>query len=47
VILAYAGYLLGQHFRDIDHYVGPVSTACVVIAVIAYLWRLATWRPKA
>ncbi|KAK0357641.1 hypothetical protein LTR94_038609, partial [Friedmanniomyces endolithicus] len=30
VILAYAGFLLGQNFRDIDKYVGPVATAFVV-----------------
>ncbi|WP_343546840.1 DedA family protein [Sphingobium yanoikuyae] len=46
LVLAYAGFLLGQNFRDIDKYVGPVATACVVGAVLLYLWRLATWRPK-
>ncbi|WIA55990.1 hypothetical protein N6H05_23730 [Sphingobium sp. WTD-1] len=46
VILAYAGFSLGRNFRDIDKYVGPVATACVVGAVLLYLWRLLTWRPK-
>lgn len=41
IILAYAGYVLGQNFRDIDKYVGPAATACIVGAVILYLWRLA------
>jgi len=46
IILAYAGYILGQNFHDIDRYVGPVATACVVGAVFFYLWRLATWKPR-
>lgn len=45
VVLAYAGYLLGYHFNQIDKYVGPIATVCVVGAVIAYLWRLFTWKP--
>jgi membrane protein DedA with SNARE-associated domain len=45
LVLAYAGYLLGYHFRDIDSYVGPVATACVIAAAAAYLWRLFTWKP--
>ena len=46
IILAYAGYVLGQNFRDIDKYVGPAATACVVGAIALYLWRLATWKPR-
>lgn len=46
IILAYAGYILGQNFHDIDRYVGPVATACVVGAAFFYLWRLATWKPR-
>ncbi|MET0371929.1 MAG: DedA family protein [Sphingobium sp.] len=46
VILAYAGYVLGYNFSDIDKYVGPAATATVVIAVIGYVWRLATWKPR-
>jgi membrane protein DedA with SNARE-associated domain len=45
-VLAYAGFLLGYNFRDIDRYVGPVATATVVALVILYAWRLATWKPK-
>ncbi|PZU60184.1 MAG: DedA family protein [Sphingobium sp.] len=45
-VLVYAGYLLGYNVRDIDRYLGPVATACVVIAAAFYLWRLLTWRPR-
>lgn len=46
IILAYAGYFLGQNFSEIDKYVGPAATACVVGAIGLYLWRLATWKPR-
>lgn len=46
IILAGAGYVLGYNFRDIDTWIGPLATATVVIAVLGYLYRLATWRPK-
>lgn len=47
LVLAYAGYLLGFHFNQIDKYVGPIATICVIAAIIAYLWRLFTWKPTA
>jgi membrane protein DedA with SNARE-associated domain len=46
LILAYAGYLLGANFREIDTYIGPISTAVVVIIAILYVWRLITWKPS-
>ncbi len=46
VVLAYAGFLLGYHFHDIDKYVGPVATGIVILCVVGYLWRLAIWRPS-
>ena len=46
IILAYAGFVLGKNFSAIDKYIGPAATICVVGAVILYLWRLATWKPK-
>lgn len=46
IILAGAGYVLGYNFREIDTWIGPLATATVAIAVVAYLYRLATWRPK-
>lgn len=45
-LLALAGFVLGQHFRDIETYVGPVSTAVVIAIVLLYLYRLATFKPS-
>jgi membrane protein DedA with SNARE-associated domain len=44
-ILAVAGYQLGQNFGEVETYVGPVSTAIIVLIVLGYVWRLITWRP--
>lgn len=44
-ILAVAGYQLGQNFGEVETYVGPVSTAVIVLIVLGYVWRLITWRP--
>lgn len=46
VILVGAGYLLGAHFSRIDDYLGPVANASVGIMVVAYLWRLLTWKSE-
>ena len=46
VILAYAGYVLGANFKEIDKYIGPAATMTVALAVIFYLYRLITWRPS-
>ena len=46
VILAYAGYVLGANFKEIDKYIGPAATVTVALAVIFYLYRLITWRPS-
>lgn len=44
-VLAVAGYQLGQNFGEVETYVGPVSTAIIVLIVLGYVWRLITWRP--
>ena len=46
IILAYAGLWLGQRFSEIDRYLGPITTGCVVLMVIFYVYRLLTWRPE-
>ncbi|WP_374943928.1 DedA family protein [Sphingomonas sp.] len=46
-VLAGAGMVLGTRFRELDRYIGPVSVAIVVVIVVAYLWRVATWKPNA
>lgn len=44
--LALAGYLLGQNFRSIEGYVGPVSNGIVIAVVALYLYRVITFKPK-
>ena len=44
-LLAIAGYQLGQQFDEVETFIGPLSTAVIVLIVVAYLWRLFTWRP--
>lgn len=43
-VLVGAGYWLGTRFHDLDRYLGPAATALLVLAVLAYAWRVATWR---
>ena len=44
--LAIAGYLLGLRFGEIEHVVGPLSTAIIAAIVLTYLWRQLTWRRR-
>lgn len=46
VILAYAGYILGANFDEIDTYIGPAATVTIVLAGLFYVYRLITWRPS-
>ncbi|WP_260484391.1 DedA family protein [Sphingomicrobium flavum] len=43
-LLATAGYKLGENFSEIDEYLGPASTAIIVVLGGAYLWRVWTHR---
>ena len=43
-MLAYAGYQLGANMEDIDQYLGPISTAIIVVILMGYVWRLWTHR---
>lgn len=45
-MLATAGWGLGKAFRDIEKVLGPLSTAVIVLIVVAYLWRQLTWRRR-
>ncbi len=45
-LLASAGYQLGSRYGEVDEYIGPVSTAIIVVLVAGYLWRVATWKPS-
>lgn len=45
-ILAAAGYLLGQSFDRVDEVIGPVSSAIVLLIILFYLYRQATWHRR-
>ena len=45
VVLTGAGYYLGRNFEAINDYVGPIATATMVLILIFYLYRVATWKP--
>ena len=47
LMLGLAGYWLGSRFEEIDRYIGPVGTACVVLFVLTYLYRVISWKPRA
>lgn len=42
--LAGIGYALESRYEQIQAWLNPVSTAVVVIAVAAYLWRVVRWK---
>ncbi|MGE4432086.1 MAG: DedA family protein [Sphingobium sp.] len=46
IILAGGGVVLGTHFRQIDDYLGPMTTGAVVLMILFYIWRLISWRPS-
>ena len=47
-VLVTGGYYLGLHFSDLlDQYLGTVVIASIILFVVFYLWRVATWRPRA
>ena len=41
-LLAGAGFLLGEHFQDVDRYIGPLSNGIIITLLAVYAWRL--WR---
>jgi membrane protein DedA with SNARE-associated domain len=45
-VLAGAGILLGSEFSQLQRYVGPAAVALTVVMILAYLYRVATWRPR-
>lgn len=44
-LLTAAGYLLQAGYHIVEAWVDPVSTGVVILAVVIYLWRFATWKP--
>ena len=46
-LLIGGGHLLGVHFdEEVERYTGPVILAVGVVITIAYIWRVATWKPR-
>jgi membrane protein DedA with SNARE-associated domain len=46
VVLIEAGVLLGRHFDRLERYTGPATIALLALAGLAWLYRVATWRPR-
>lgn len=44
--LAGAGYVLGSQFKDVEKWLGPLSTVVMLGIVATYVWRLARWKPQ-
>jgi membrane protein DedA with SNARE-associated domain len=44
-LLSWAGYLLQSRYHKVADLVGPVSSAIVVVIVLAYLYRVITYHP--
>ena len=45
-LLAVAGYVLKQQFGDIEHVLGPLSSAVIGLILIFYVWRQLTWHKR-
>ena len=43
-MLALVGYELGSNVDEIESYMGPISTAIIVVLLLGYVWRLWTHR---
>lgn len=46
-VLIGAGYFLGTQYGRIQAFIGPVAIAALVAGLGWYLWRVATWKPRA
>jgi membrane protein DedA with SNARE-associated domain len=46
-ILASGGWVLGRNFRNVEDFVGPISLIVIGAIIVAYIWRVITWRPTA
>jgi membrane protein DedA with SNARE-associated domain len=44
--LACAGYFLGSQFKDVEKWLGPISTLVIAGIVLTYVWRLVRWKPS-
>lgn len=44
-ILIGAGYLLSSHYHLVEIVLDPATMIVLALCVVAYLWRVVTWRP--
>jgi len=45
-ILVSAGYLLNDHYTEVEVFLDPLTTIVLAGVVLLYLFRLVTWRPS-
>jgi len=46
-VLGGAGYLLGSQYGEVERYLGPASTGIIIVIVLWYIYRVATFRRRA
>ncbi|MFC0589138.1 DedA family protein [Novosphingobium aquiterrae] len=44
-LLIIGGHWLADYVKTMDHLIGPVIVAIVLLAVAGWLWRVVTWKP--
>ncbi len=47
IILVGAGYLLHEHYHLVEAWLDPLTYVVIGGIVLAYLWRVITWKPHA
>jgi membrane protein DedA with SNARE-associated domain len=45
-VLTWAGYALETSFKQVDRYVGPVSSSLILLIAVWYVWRLFSQRRR-
>ena len=45
-VLAYAGYLLGSNFHEVEKYFDPITYIVLGTIIVLYLWRVARQKRK-
>lgn len=44
--LAGAGKWIGSTLTGLEHFIGPAAIICILLMLIFYIYRVATWKPK-
>ncbi|HVR91866.1 MAG TPA: DedA family protein [Novosphingobium sp.] len=44
--LILGGQWLADYLAEMQHWLGPVILGIVVLAVLGYIWRVVTWKPR-